>query len=170
LDADLVRRACEGDRRAFQALVERHYDFIHATAWKWMRNRADAEDVAQDVCIKLASAIRSYRGDSQFRTWLYTLVLNAARDRMRRSERDRRTLDELSRSPPESDLDTSAEEIWAAVHDLSPKQRDAVMLVYAEGLDHSAAGRVLGCSDNTVAWHLHAARKRLKRLFGREVA
>jgi RNA polymerase sigma-70 factor (ECF subfamily) len=61
-------------------------------------------------------------------------------------------------------------EIWTAVQELSPKQRDAVMLVYSEGLDHGEAAEVLGCSESTVSWHLHEARKRLKIILGREVA
>jgi RNA polymerase sigma-70 factor (ECF subfamily) len=62
------------------------------------------------------------------------------------------------------------QEIWTAVQTLSPKQRDCVMLVYSEGLDHAEAAEVLGCSEPTVSWHLHEARKRLRIILGREVA
>ena len=59
-DAILVARAVAGDRMAFAALIERHYEFIHRTACKWLGRRQDAEDIAQEVCIKLASAIASF--------------------------------------------------------------------------------------------------------------
>ena len=74
MEPELIRKACGGDAQAFGQLIEMHYDFIHATAWKWTRSRADAEDVAQDVCVRLAGAIRSFRGEGRFRTWLYALV------------------------------------------------------------------------------------------------
>ncbi len=70
-DPDLIGRARDGDRDAFGRLVERHYDFIYRVAWRWAGNRADAEDIAQDVCVRLGRAIRSYRGGGAFTTWLY---------------------------------------------------------------------------------------------------
>lgn len=87
-DAKLVDLARDGDRRAFGALVERHYDFIHRVAWRWCGNRADAEDVAQEVCARLGKAIRSWKGGGAFTTWLYALTLNAARDHGRRNARE----------------------------------------------------------------------------------
>ena len=87
-DLALVGQARDGDRVAFGRLVERHYDFIHRVAWRWAGNRTDAEDIAQDVCVRLGKAIRSYRGGSAFTTWLYALTLNAARDLKRKSARD----------------------------------------------------------------------------------
>jgi RNA polymerase sigma-70 factor (ECF subfamily) len=173
LEPDLIRRASEGDRAAFGQLVEMHYDFIHAVAWKWTRDRTDADDIAQDVCVRLAKAIVGFRGEGRFRTWLYALVLNAARDLFRKTERDRRqaadwSLDPSTQGEPNDEADIQA--LWTAVQTLSPKQRDAVMLVYAEGLDHGDAADVLGCSERTVSWHLHEARKRLRTILGREVA
>jgi RNA polymerase sigma-70 factor (ECF subfamily) len=158
---------------AFGQLVEMHYDFIHAIAWKWTRNRADADDIAQDVCVRLPNAIGSFRGEGRFRTWLYTLVLNSARDHFRKFEREQRNAAAWLVDPSiqrETEEGDDSQEIWAAVHRLSPKQRDSVMLVYGEGLDHGEAADVLGCSESTVSWHLHEARKRLKTILGREVA
>ena len=56
------------------------------------------------------------------------------------------------------------EELWQAVRQLPDKQRDAVLLIYGEGLTHAAAADVLGCADTTISWHVHEARKRLKVL------
>ena len=99
LDAELVEKAVNGDRQAFGQLVERHYDFVHAVAWRWSGNVSDAEDIAQEVCLRLGSAIRGFRGTSRFRTRLYTLTLNAARDHKRRQARDDLVQD-LVRIPP----------------------------------------------------------------------
>lgn len=173
MEPELIRKASQGDRMAFGQLVAMHYDFIHAVAWKWTRSSADADDIAQDVCVRLAAAISGFRGEGRFRTWLYTLVLNAVRDGVRRSVREQRNAEQWSLDPStQSDHgdEDDMQEIWNAVQELPPKQRDAVMLVYSEGLGHAEAADVLGCSESTVSWHLHEARKRLKIILGREVA
>ncbi len=171
MDEDLIDRAQRGDRAAFGMLVERHYDFVHAVAWRWSGNVSDAEDIAQTVCLKLAGAIKAFRGASRFRTWLYTLTLNAARDHQRSQSRERRNAATFLADPTSgaaNDNHDHTEALWEAVRQLPDKQGDAVLLVYGEGLSHSAAADVMGCSEATVSWHVHEARKRLKILLGRE--
>ncbi|ASY56933.1 sigma-70 family RNA polymerase sigma factor [Sinorhizobium sp. CCBAU 05631] len=173
MDAELVERAVSGDREAFGRLIERHYDFVHAVAWRWSGNEADAEDIAQEVCIRLGSAIRGFRGTSRFRTWLYMLTLNAARDHRRRLARDERKMqayasDSALSAMSAGDDEERREALWAAVRALPEKQCDAVLLVYAEGLSHAVAADVLGCSEATISWHVHEARKRLRTLLGKE--
>lgn len=167
METELVEKAALGDRQAFAALIEGRYDFIHAVAWRWCGDRQDAEDVAQEVCMRLAGAIRGFKGASRFGTWLYTVTLNAARDQMRKRRRaewrDAAYLREqavLDAAPAEGDN----EELWQAVRQLPDKQRDAVLLIYGEGLSHAAAADVLGCAETTISWHVHEARKRLKVL------
>ena len=170
MDAQLIEQARTGNRDAFARLVEANYDFIHAVAWRWCGNAADAEDISQDVCIKLGGAIRGFRGTSRFRTWLYTLTLNAARDHRRRISREVGRLTAFAAEPPAdagADDDLS-DDLWVAVRGLPDKQCDAVLLVYGEGLSHSEAADVMGCSESTISWHVHEARKRLKSVFGRQ--
>src|SRR5690349_19210559 len=86
-DADLVAAASAGDRAAFEALLRRHYDRVHGLAWQLTGSRADADDIAQDVCCTLVEKIGSFRGEAKFTTWLTGITFNAARDfrRKRRS-------------------------------------------------------------------------------------
>jgi len=167
-DAALVARARNGDRLAFAALVERHYDFIYRLAYRWCGRRADAEDIAQEVCAKLGGAIRSYRGGSSFSSWLYSVTMNAARDWGRGRAREAARMAAFTR---EADLEAAAEEdddaadrLWAAVRELPGQTREAVTLVYGEGLSHASAAALMGCSESTVSWHVHDAKKRLRRM------
>mgnify|MGYP001264855705 FL=1 len=167
--ADLVTRARAGDRRAFVSLVSTHYDFIYRTAYRWCGNGSDAEDVAQEVSIKLASAIASFDGRSRFSSWLYRITLNAVRDMQRARFRRGRHITAIAEispqsAPPEQEDAAAARQLWAAVRALPDKQRDAVLLVYAEDLTHAAAAEIMGCREATVSWHIFEARKTLRGL------
>ena len=83
-DKALIRAAQGGDAQAFEQLLEAHYDTMYRFAYKWCGNRADAEDVTQQSCLKLARALDSYRFESAFTSWLYRVVINCARDWSRR--------------------------------------------------------------------------------------
>lgn len=168
-DRELVGRAREGDREAFGELVARHYDFIHRIAWRWAGNRSDAEDIAQDVCVRLGKAIRSFKGDGAFTTWLYAMTLNVARDLKRKERRDTAKAEAfgahaLIAGEAEEAPDDPAERLWAAVRQLPDKQREAVLLVYGEGMSHAAAADAMGLAEATVSWHVHEAKKRLREM------
>ena len=83
-DAGLVAAAIAGDRDAFEALLRAHYDRIHGLAWQLTGSRADADDVAQDVCCALVEKIGGFRGEAKFTTWLTGITFNACRDMKRR--------------------------------------------------------------------------------------
>ena len=82
-DNSLARSAARGDRAAFAVLIERHYDRIYRLAWRWLGRRDAAEDVAQEVCVKLATAIRTFRADATFSTWAYRIAYTTAVDHIR---------------------------------------------------------------------------------------
>lgn len=168
VEPDLVGRAAGGNEAAFAALVRAHYDGIYRMAWRWLGSREDAEDLAQDVCIKLGKAIRGFRGEAEFTTWLYRLTYNATLDFMRARKRSRRNHEPdvvvlfKDRAGDSPEANVLGGELWEEVRDLPAQQRDAVLLVYAEDMTHAEAAKVMGCSEKTVSWHLHEARKRLK--------
>jgi RNA polymerase sigma factor (sigma-70 family) len=168
-DNGLVQRAKAGDRLAFSQLIEKHYDFIFRTACKWTGKKSDAEDIAQEVCIKLATAIQSFDGRSAFTSWLYRVTLNMVRDMQRSTTRRGKNVDAYSLIHPEDDPGgqeeaTTAREIWTAVGALPEKQREAIMLVYAEDMNHADAAAIMGCKEATVSWHIHEAKKTLRGL------
>lgn len=167
----LALKAAAGNRAALEALLESYYQRIYRMAWRWCGTVEEAEDVAQDVCVKLASGIRGYRGQSAFATWVWRITYNASIDRVRADSRTRfAPPDEImalidapcNRTGASPETEAQDRELWNEVRGLPAQQRDAVLLVYAEDMSHAEAATVMGVSEKTVSWHLHAARKTLK--------
>ena len=167
-DFKLVASACAGDRDAFAALLERHYDRIHGLAWQLTGSRSDADDIAQDVCCTLVEKIGSFRGEAKFSTWLTGITFNACRD-WRRKRRSFWSFSEklavlvgTAKAPDGRDL---YDAIWiqSAVSKLKPALRDTVVLVAGQQLTHAEAAAVLGVAEATVAWRMHEVRRLLSQ-------
>ncbi|HEX8572197.1 MAG TPA: sigma-70 family RNA polymerase sigma factor [Allosphingosinicella sp.] len=174
-DSALVQAAAAGDRAAFEALLKRHYDRIHGLAWQLTGSRADADDVAQDVCCAMVEKIGGFRGESRFGTWLIGITYNACRD-LRRRRRSFRGFTErltvlagLARAPDGRD---AYDAIWlrSAIARLKPTYRDAAVLVAGQQLSHSEAAEILGVAEATVSWRMHEVRRMLAGEGGGEPA
>jgi RNA polymerase sigma factor (sigma-70 family) len=168
-ETTLLDAARLGDAAAFAQLVAIHYDRIFATAFRWCGNRSDAEDIAQDVCIKLGASIGQFDGRSAFSSWVYRITLNAVRDFQRARQRRGRHADAYAKITPDEheanqEASTTNRQVWEAVRRLPEKQRDAVLLVYAEELSHAEAAAIMGIREATVGFHVHQARKTLRGL------
>ena len=172
-DEDLVAAALRGDADAFSALVARHYDTIYRFAFRMLGQKAEAEDLAQDVCAALAQKIGSWSGSGRFTTWLYRVVANAATDRFRR----RQTRDRAAEGWGETALlardaasEAQAEIEWLhqAMARLSPDLRATVALVLGEEMTHAEAAAALDISEGTVSWRMSEVRRELRRLADEE--
>lgn len=163
-DADLLPAAMAGDRQAFEALLKRHYDRIHGLAWQLTGSRADADDIAQDVCCALVEKLPGFRREAKFSTWLCGIVFNACRDfrRRRRSflgfAEKLAVIAGLNRGPDGRDLH---DVVWlrSAIARLKPPYRDTVVLVAGQQLSHAEAAEILGIAEATVSWRMHEARR-----------
>ena len=163
-DADLVAAAVSGDRAAFESLLRRHYDRVHGLAWHLTGTRADADDVAQDVCCVLVEKIGSYRGEAKFSTWLCGITVNACRDLKRRRRSFRGLADKLTvlaglASPPDGRDLYDAVWLESRFAKLKPAYREALALVVGQQLSHAEAGAILGIAEATVSWRIHEARR-----------
>jgi RNA polymerase sigma factor (sigma-70 family) len=167
-DADLVSAAVAGDRKAFESLLRRHYDRIHGLAWQLTGSRADADDIAQDVCCTLVEKIATFRGEAKFTTWLCGIVFNACRDFRRRRRSFAGVMEKLAvvvglASAP--DGRDAYDAIWLkhAIARLKPAYRDTAVLVAGQQLNHAEAAVILGIAEATVAWRMHEVRRLLTR-------
>jgi len=165
-DAELVASAAVGQRDAFEALLRRHYDRIHGIAWQLTGSRADADDIAHDVCVALVEKIATFRGEARFTTWLTGITFNACRDFRRRRRSlggmiERLTvIAGLSQAPDGRD---AYDAVWlrSAIARLKPALRDTAVLVVGQQLTHAEAAEILGVAENTVAWRMHEVRRLL---------
>ncbi|MBU0860140.1 MAG: RNA polymerase sigma factor [Alphaproteobacteria bacterium] len=172
-DKALIDRACGGDRAAFAALLERHYDRMFRFACKWCGNRDDAQDIAQDAAMKLARSLHTYNGRATFTSWLYRLVINCAIDWQRGNGRhagggDAEALAVAADGNAEDDL--YARQRLAQVDALPEKERTALLLVIGEGMTHAEAATVMAVKESTVSWYIFEARKKLGVTGGKEAA
>lgn len=191
-EKELIARAQSGDRSAFGQLVRKHERRVFACAVQMMGQSSEVDDVVQDVFVRAFRAISKFDGRSELSTWLYRICVNVCLNRFRSGRRSKTVVDvELVMSALESGTQGPAdtggaaevhadflkrsktplelmelrrlyERLGVALDSLTPSLRSAVVLVLMQGLSHRAAAEVLDCSEGTVAWRIHEARRRLK--------
>jgi len=174
-DAELLGAHVDGDPHAFSELVHRHRDRLWAVALRTTGDPEEASDALQDAMISAFRRADQFRGDSAVTTWLHRIVVNASLDRLRRrAVRSTQPLpDDLEHLPgavvadPLDAIDRRETQlaISAALAELPPDQREAVMLVDVEGWSIEDAARQLGCPPGTVKSRCFRGRAKLaKRL------
>ena len=173
-DEALARAASGGDRDAFSSLVSRHYDRVFGLAFRLTGRREEAEDLCQDVCAALPAKLRAFRGEAQFSTWLYRVVVNAAHDRRRRAATYARAAVswgevEIARRADADEAANARNWLQTAMAALPEELRDTMALVLDDGVTHSAAGDILGVSEGTISWRVSEVRKRLRAMKEAEV-
>jgi len=174
-DQDLATAAAAGDRDAFAALVARHYDRILGLAFRLTGSRAEAQDLAQEICAALPAKLAGWRGEARFTTWLYRVTINAAHDLRRRQATRARAADgwgdwEIARQDEISAAREAQAWLAQAMTRLSPTLRDTVALVLGQDLTQAEAGAVLGISEGTVAWRMAEVKRCLRAMATKEAA
>lgn len=168
-DETLAEAARDGDRPAFAALVSRHYDRIYGLAFRLTGQRAEAEDLTQDISLALPAKLATYRREARFTTWLYRVTVNAAHDRRRRAASHARAADgwgtwELNRQAGIAEEAAALDWLTETMRRLPTELRDTVALTLGEELSQKEAAEVLGISEGTVAWRMSEVKKRLRAL------
>ncbi|HXD30741.1 MAG TPA: sigma-70 family RNA polymerase sigma factor [Pyrinomonadaceae bacterium] len=175
IETDLIAACQRGDRESFRLLFEAYKDRVFSIAvYTFGGDQTAASDVTQQIFLKLLTAITQFRGDSEFTTWLYRLVVNACIDEQRRRRRFLPFGDMVSvsrtaeRRPQERHFARLeiADAVKSAIMELKPKFRLPILLKYIEGLSYEEIADVMGCSKGTVASRLNRAHKALAKRLG----
>ncbi len=172
-DEMLASAAARGDRDAFAALVARHYDRVYGLAYRLCGDRADAQDMAQDICAALPAKLRNWRGEARFTTWLYRVVMNAAHDQRRRQATRSKAASgwgdwEIARQDEIGVQAAALDWLTLTLRRLPVELRDTVALVLGEEMTQAEAASVLGLSEGTVAWRMSEVKKRLRAIAAEE--
>lgn len=175
-DGQLVELAKKGDVEAFAELARRYQDKIYNTVLAFTKNPQDADDLAQEAFMHAFKSLKKFKQSSSLYTWLYAIAVNLTLNFLKKRKKDetrkpfseydsfRRDCRHASASSPEKEsmrkeLDSKLRE---AIESLPVLYKASFILVVFQGMSHGQAARILRCSENTVSWRMHKARKMLQ--------
>jgi RNA polymerase sigma-70 factor, ECF subfamily len=165
----LVAQVKRGSTEAYAELVHRYLPRAHRVAWRLTRNRDEAEDVVQDAFLRALERIDQCEAGRPFGPWFVRIVATTAINRQRsakRRETDDLTDTEVSAAVAPDDAAVSSalqDAVSAALDTLPPVQRQLISLVTYESFTPTEAAEAQGMPAGTARWHLHEARKTLRR-------
>jgi RNA polymerase sigma-70 factor (ECF subfamily) len=168
-DAADVARVLAGDLSAFEGIVERWKRRLVNLAWRFCRDRTAAEDMAQEVFVKIYRSLATFRGDSAFSTWVTAIAVNTYRSRLRAEGLPLLSLDPARTFAVEPgalrgiEERQRAEAVRRAVLTLPGRYREAILLFYFEEKSLADAACVLGVAEGTLKARLHRGRELLRR-------
>lgn len=172
-ERELIQACQKGDRGAFRSLFESYQDQVFSLAMNYCCDSAQAQDITQEVFLKLYQRLRQFQHDASFSTWLYRIVVNTCLNEQRRNRRWR-PLEESAREVERSDGGPEHRchgnevslALQRAVSRLPPELRMLVLLRYLEGLSYAEIASSLECSIGTVSSRL----SRAHRLLGEQLS
>jgi RNA polymerase sigma-70 factor (ECF subfamily) len=173
-DSRMIVACQQGDRAALRLLFEEYKDRVYSIAiYSMAGDEMAAADVTQQVFLKLMTRIKQFRGDCEFATWLYRLVINTCHDEHRKGRRFISLADSFleHQASGESPRARYARKelsgrVQSAIAELKPKLRWPILLKYVDGMSYEEIAAVLGCSKGTVASRLNRAHNALARRLG----
>ena len=174
-DGALVQRSLQGDQRAFADLVRRHERLVFRIASGFLRDRGDVEDVSQEAFLRAFEALPGFRVDAPFAPWIAQITTRLCYDRLRGKQRRQEVAwEDLTWSEQSAartfaagksadDATASRDLAERALATLSPKDRQALVLVDALGNTAAEAGSAMGCTALAVRLRVHRARRAMRQ-------
>jgi RNA polymerase sigma factor (sigma-70 family) len=172
-DNEIISKVLSGDRQAFALLVDRYQRYVFTLTLRFLKTREDAEEVAQDVFIKVYRSLADFRGASKFSTWLYTIVNTTCITFLRKKKLETHSLDNEKVFEAADSIDSGMRAnlveqksrvamVNKAIQLLNTDDAEVLTLFYKgeQTLDEIAA--ILGIEPNTAKVRLHRARTRLR--------
>jgi len=172
-DNDIITRVLHGEHQLYADLVTRYQNFVFTLALRYTPVREDAEEIAQDVFVKAYKALKDFRGESKFSTWLYSIVNSTSITFLRKKKLDISSLDnehvfeqaeskDSGMSANQVEVKSKVEMVTKAIQMLSPDDAKLITLFYKAEQSLEEIARILNMETNTVKVKLHRARTRLK--------
>jgi RNA polymerase sigma-70 factor (ECF subfamily) len=170
ISQETLNRAIGGDMEAFEAIYKATSGFVYNVALRITQKPADAEDITQEVFVKIYKSLKDFEFKSSFKTWVYRITVNAALNHVRASKKDKDVVDVkdiniLADKRDELKADIDREDSMAKVNSmltlLNPDQRACIVLRELQGLDYKEIAEALDIPVNTVRTRLKRARETL---------
>ncbi|HHT9152499.1 MAG TPA: RNA polymerase sigma factor [Candidatus Hypogeohydataceae bacterium YC40] len=166
----LINRLKEGDKEAFEELVERYKEKCFALAYRFLGNPEDARDISQEAFAQVYLHIKDFRSESTFKTWFFKIIINLCRRQwQKRSVQSLdlyidKEIDPLAQDDVELEVEQKElkRAIEGAVRRLPTKQREVFIMKHMEGMKISEISEVLNCAEGTVKMHLFRAVRALQ--------
>ena len=183
IDLSLVRRVKKGDYTAFDLLVLKYQSRVIATAFKFVKEKQLAEDIAQEAFIKSYKSIDSFREESSFYTWVYRITVNTAKNYLLSSKRrDEVVISDLSQDdsfyPEKLDIDSPQEilkanelrdSIFETLSSLGEETRTALSLREFDGLSYEQIAEIVQCPVGTVRSRIFRGREMIEEVIGKHM-
>ncbi len=172
-DNEVITRVLRGEHQLYAELVTRYQNFVFTLALRYTPVREDAEEMAQDVFVKAYKALKDFRGESKFSTWLYSIVNSTAITFLRKKKLDVKSLDnenvyeqaesrDSGTSANQVEVKSKVEMVTKAIQLLSPDDAKLITLFYKAEQSLEEIAHIMNLETNTVKVKLHRARTRLK--------
>lgn len=167
-DFEMIRRAQAGDETAFCRLIEIHARRVHRLAIHFCRNAHDAEDLSQEVWLKVYKSLKTFRGDALFYTWLRQILIRTFLSHIPRAETV--CFDEFlfaeNTFAENADRKILADKVREALSEIAPQQRLMFLLKHEEGMTYDEIARAFECSSGTVKKSIFRTVYKLRTHFG----
>jgi len=174
-EQELIARILKGEQQHFAVLVERYQSMAFTIAFRYTRNREDAEELAQSAFVKAYRSLADYRGDAKFSTWLFTIVSSLGLSFVRKKKLDTLSLtnekvqvaaDGMSGGFSANTIETKSkvQMVQKAIGMLGTDDAQVLTLFYQGEQSLDEIGKIMGIDPNTVKVKLHRARGRLKKM------
>ena len=160
-EAELVRRCLRGEPEAVRALVDRFQAEVYAVCYRILNHRQDAEDVTQEVFLRIFRSLRRWDADRPLKPWIMAIAVNRCRTWLARRARRPELVDylqEVACGPPPDDTAELLHEIEAALQQLRPEYRSVFVLFHEQGHAYEDIALILGRPVGTIKTWLHRAR------------
>jgi RNA polymerase sigma-70 factor (ECF subfamily) len=173
-DHGVLRKAQRGDERAFTLIVRAYETPVYNYVMRLVGDRALAEDLTQEVFLRVFQGLPKFSLRSKFTTWLFQVTKNRVLDELRANERRPRLSVALEDAPPLEVIDTPLENIeamdavWRSVGDLTPDLKMALLLRDVVGLSYTEIADSLEITLATVKWRIYKAREEVQLALARE--
>ena len=174
-----IDKVLEGNANAFGELVRRYQDYVFTITMRMVRNKEEAQEITQDTFVKAYESLKSFRGDSKFSSWLYTIAYRKTLDRIKQQKRQRYSEDldqiheadlgEISNALDFMIQDERSEVIKSAINSLAPDVAAIITYYYYEELSVKEIEKITGLKADNIKVKLFRGRKKLFSLLKQSI-